>query len=408
MVLVAGMLSAEAALAANVQGTTVRLTWAAASGPVAGYDVQVSRGGRAFAVETRVAGAAAQVSGAVGETLAVRVAAFDASGRRGPVSPLSDTLTFMSPLPSASPGADLDGNGRSDALALDVASGVLNAVLLDASGARRWVTIGAPRDPAMQPAGFADVDGDGRADVIWRNGATGANELWLMRGLTYTVVPLLMRPARFELVAFRDFSGDRVADILWHDALTGESVLWVLGVGGARTALAVDPAPAGALLAAVCDTDGDGFPDLVWQNTLTRALEVWRMRGAVPHAVVSLGYSAASASVVGVGDLDANGVEDLVWRHLTSSGVALDVWFLAAAGAPKVGNATTLAPGTRVRGVVDLDSDGKDDLVTGSSSRLAGLAVLPLRASGSATRWQTRTIPLGASASANWQFLRLE
>jgi hypothetical protein len=29
-----------------------------------------------------------------------------------------------------------------------------------------------------------DFDGDGRADIVWRNGSTGQSVIWLMNGLT--------------------------------------------------------------------------------------------------------------------------------------------------------------------------------------------------------------------------------
>jgi hypothetical protein len=37
---------------------------------------------------------------------------------------------------------------------------------------------------ASQVAGVGDVDGDGRADLVWRNTQTGDVSVWLMNGLT--------------------------------------------------------------------------------------------------------------------------------------------------------------------------------------------------------------------------------
>ena len=396
--------SAGPALAVNVVGTSVSLTWPAASGPVAGYDVQVSRNGRAYTVERMVAAGAVQLAGILGETLSVRVAAFDSTGRRGPLSPLSDPITFVAPPPAGNASADLDRNGLADALAVNLASGALNAVLLAPNGSRQWVTVGTPRDAAMRPLGFADVDRDGRSDVLFRNGTNGANELWLMRGLTYSVVTLPAKPARFKVAAFRDFSADGAADLLWHDYASGESQLWILGASGYQSALAIDRAPTGSRLVAVADVNGNRRPDLVWQNTSTRALDAWLMQGAVATAVSSLGVAAASASVVGVGDLDKSGVEDLVWRR----GEVLDVWFLATTGAPKIGPAVTLPTGSRLRGVVDVDSNGRDDLVYGTTSTLWGREVVPVRVSASTTQWLTRSLRFAAVSSADWQFLTLD
>jgi hypothetical protein len=403
---------ADVARAVDVAGTSVRLGWTAASGPVVGYDVQVSRNGGAYTVETRVTGPSVQLSGSVGQTLLVRVAAYDPNGTRGPLSPISDSLRFVSaptpPPPAPTPSTDLDGNGRSDALAVNASTGSLSGVLLAADGTRRWVTIGTPRDSAMRPIGLSDVDGDGRADLLWRNNSSGANELWLLRGLTYSVVSLPAKATSYRGAAFRDFTGDARADVLWHDPATGASQIWVLAGNGYQLALSVDRAPTGTLLAAVADVNGDRAPDLVWQNKTTRALDAWLMRSGKAQAVTSLGVAAASSVVSGTGDVDANGTEDLVWVRTTSTGRAVDVWFLSPTSAPKTGVAFSLASGTRVRGLVDLDSDGKNDIVHGSSYSLYGRAVLPVRATGSTTYWQTRSISIGAFSSANWQFLSLD
>jgi len=37
-------------------------------------------------------------------------------------------------------------------------------------------------DP-WQVAGIGDFDGDGKADILWRNGATGENYIYFMNGL---------------------------------------------------------------------------------------------------------------------------------------------------------------------------------------------------------------------------------
>jgi len=395
------------ALAVNVPGTSVRLSWTAASGPVSGYAVQVSRGGSAFKVEANVAAAAVSVAGSVGETLVVRIAAFDVNGRSGPFSPLSDSITFVpgqTPAPG-DPRTDLDGNGLADSLAVNPATGVLAASLLASNGTRQWVSIGTPANPAMRPVGYGDIDGDGRADVLWRNPATGANEIWRMRGLTYSVIALPTMATRFAVMALRDFTGDGKADALFHDELAGESWVWELGGSGLVRRLAVERAPTGTKLAAVGDVDGDRAADLVWQNATTRAVDAWLLSGIVPRAVVSLGYAAPGGRVEGVGDLDHDGKDDLVW--LRAAGL-VDVWFLAGASAPKVGLALILATGDILRGVVDWNSDGKDEVVIGRPGNLRAVGVSPVRPAGLPTRWTVSTTALTGIPFSGWQFLALE
>jgi hypothetical protein len=82
----------------------ITFIWGAASGPVAGYSVQVSRNGGPFVEEltTRYAGfPEATIPGSVGEALVIAIAAFDASGTLGPPSSPSDTVLFLASSPSA-------------------------------------------------------------------------------------------------------------------------------------------------------------------------------------------------------------------------------------------------------------------------------------------------------------------
>jgi len=37
---------------------------------------------------------------------------------------------------------------------------------------------------AQKVQGIGDFDGDGKADILWRNLTTGTNSLWLMNGRT--------------------------------------------------------------------------------------------------------------------------------------------------------------------------------------------------------------------------------
>jgi hypothetical protein len=396
----------SSAHAANVPGTSAQFVWGAATGPVAGYAVQVSRSGGVYREETRVASTSARVAGQIGETIRVRVLAYDVTGRLGPASAISDAITFVQPpAPPPATRVDLDGNGLADAIAVSPATGAVAASLLQSDGSRRWVAIGAPRDAGMRPVGLADADGDGRKDLLLRNAASGANELWLLRGLTYSVVALPIQGVRFRAVAFRDFSADGKADVLFHDTARGESIVWRLGANGFLGVLPVDPAPAGATLAAVADVDGDRAPDLLWQRSATRALDAWLLRGVEPRAVLALGILPVGSRIDGVGDLDANGTDDLVIHVETSTSIALHAWFLAGTSAPRKAIARHLLATSRLRGVVDVNSDGRDDLVIASSTALAAYGVTPVLAATSPPRWTSNALALNNIPTGSWQFL---
>ncbi len=81
----------------DVTGTSTKLGWTAATGAVASYGVFVSKNGAAFPASPNqvVTTPEATVTAATGDTLVVKVAAYDASGTKGPDSASSDSLHFI-------------------------------------------------------------------------------------------------------------------------------------------------------------------------------------------------------------------------------------------------------------------------------------------------------------------------
>jgi VCBS repeat protein/acetyl xylan esterase AXE1 len=77
--------------------------------------------------------------------------------------------------------------------------------------------------------GTGDFNGDGRADLVWRNQETGAVVLWLLDGGTILARPELdTMPLTWEIVGTGDFNGDGRAELVWRNQETGTVVLWLL------------------------------------------------------------------------------------------------------------------------------------------------------------------------------------
>jgi hypothetical protein len=124
---------------------------------------------------------------------------------------------------------DLDGDGKADVLWRNASSGenyayVMNGTAISGEGYLRTVA-----EQSWQVAGLRDFDGDGKADVLWRNDATGENYLYPMDGTTIKPTEGYLRTVAdlsWEVKGTGDYDGDGNADVLWRHAVTGENYLY--------------------------------------------------------------------------------------------------------------------------------------------------------------------------------------
>src|SRR5438552_17744271 len=78
--------------------------------------------------------------------------------------------------------------------------------------------------------GRGDLDGDGKADILWRNSATGENYVYLMNGTAIASEGSLRTVAdqNWQIAGTGDFDGDGNADIVWRNAATGEDYIYLM------------------------------------------------------------------------------------------------------------------------------------------------------------------------------------
>src|SRR5438876_8592692 len=133
-------------------------------------------------------------------------------------------------LPVCAP-MDFDGDCKSDVLWRNSATGedylwLMNGRTITTGGYLR--TVG---DPAWQIVGTGDFDGDGKADILWRNAVTGQNYIYLMNGLTIASegsVNVVDPVSGWQVQGIGDFDGDGKADILWRNTVTGEDYAYFM------------------------------------------------------------------------------------------------------------------------------------------------------------------------------------
>jgi len=401
---------ARTASAVDIFGsTTARLGWTAASGPVAGYSVFVSRNGSLpTAPEQQVANPSATVSAEFGDSLVVWVEAFDAAGNLGPASQNSDTLRFVTaPLlfelstnrlrasvahghspPSQSftlrnvgGGARVYGivsdagwlaagprigisSGESDTITVlfDTASlppGEYVATLSIIS-ASAWASALSVTLHVRPPAG--DLDGDGVSDLFLRSRST--DNLVLLR---HVLGPQLSGvqiagglSSDWQLLLTGDYDADGGTDLLWRSRANGAIVVCLMNDLEIRACGSPFTMPATHTLLGAADFSGDGRSDVSFRDPETGAVEICFVNGLLPALCFPVASYPPAWHVTASGDHDGDGRADLVVQDPTD-------WKLRICGVlgPNAGTCTTPygLPGAEIVATGDYDGDGAADLL---------------------------------------------
>jgi hypothetical protein len=223
--------------------------------------------------------------------------------------------------------------------------------------AQQTAIAGVPTD--WHIVGQRDFNADGNADILWYNITSGTVVVWLMNGLSVTqsVTVGTVAPASGWVIAgASDFNGDGNADILWRN---GTNVaIWFLTNGVATSSATVGTVP---LDWQIKGTSADGH--ILWQQDVSGAITIWDMTGVTvsqSHNVGSVPQSSGWA-IVGAGDFDGDGHGDLLWKN-TNGAVA--IWFVVSGAVTSSANVTTVAdPAWSINLTGDFDGDGKSDIV---------------------------------------------
>lgn len=329
LVCVDAVLSAAPSWATEVIGVDVAtISWAAATGPVAGYDIFVARGGEDMPriPELTVHEQSAEIRGAYGESVVVQVAAFDEFGTRGAASEPSDEIHFVETTPPGAPPTETT--------------------------------------PIASQSICADFDGDGRDDWLWTNMETGANQMWLTGEageVTRFAIPSV-DASQWAFGAAGDFDGDGSADLLWWSPADGRTVVWLLDGAELLQEVPLEAVEAGWVPAGVGEFDGDGVADVVWRLDGTEWIEVWRMRGdAAPDSRRLSIRSAKNWSLLWPVDRDGDGRSELLW-HRSDTGENRVTYFRSNGRIRNV-KLPTAAPGWLSIDAGDFDGDRRADLL---------------------------------------------
>ncbi|MBF0317243.1 MAG: VCBS repeat-containing protein [Nitrospirae bacterium] len=276
----------------------------------------------------------------------------------------SVAATFI-PSGSSKAAYDFDGNGISDALWRDTSTGDVYIWLMKDTAINSGDFVVKAVSLDWDIVGVGDFNGDGKSDIVWRNGQ-GDVHMWLMDGTRISTQGYVSRglPKEWVLRATGNFDGDGKADMLWQNTPTGDVYVWLMDGANIKNAGYITKAVGAEWeLKGVSDLDGDNKSDIVWQNTNTGAVFVWFM----DTVSISKGdYVATGVSgnwqIKAIADFDGDGKADMLWQNTTSGDLYL--WLMDGTKIVNGGYVKRAVAATwQIKKIGDYNGDGKADLL---------------------------------------------
>jgi hypothetical protein len=208
---------------------------------------------------------------------------------------------------------DFNGDGKSDILWRN-SNGSLVDWIMNGSQvtSSQQVTLGgsaAMPDSSWSVAGIGDFSGDGKSDILWRN-SNGSLVDWTTNGSQVISSQQLtlggsvtMPDSSWSVAAIGDFNGDGKADVLWRNTngslvdwtMNGSQITTVQQVAFQGSPVTLDPS---WQIAQIGDFNGNGTSDILLRNATNGTMEEWNMNGAqiASASQVTLQGNAAAPS----------------------------------------------------------------------------------------------------------------
>lgn len=216
------------------------------------------------------------------------------------------------------------------------------------------------------PVPEIDFNGDGNADLFWRNAVDGRNRIRLMDGSTVlSTQNVRSLNANWELSGIADLDQDGNLDLLWKNKTSGRNTAWFLDSSNnfERSAVVSEAGPDWRA-AAIADMNGDGNMDIVWEKNDGSSRSIWHLggnEGITRISTSSLDGLSSVFRISGAADLNQDGEADLIYRRINSNVTQVAMM----SGAARDGTFQFANKGDRwhIGGLGDFDDDGTLDII---------------------------------------------
>jgi hypothetical protein len=201
---------------------------------------------------------------------------------------------------------DLNGDGYPDLVWRHDTQGWLGYWLLVNNDVAEtgYLTVNRMSDLNWQIKGIGDVNGDRYADLIWQN-TNGAVGVWLMRGPVVVSTALFSTPnvgdPGWQIAAVADLNRDGREDLIMQHS-NGMLGAWLLN---GTTVLAANYLSVKQItdlnwrIQGAGDIDGSGTPRIIWRHQTQGWVGAWTMNGT---------------TVTGTFYTNPNNVDNLTWQ----------------------------------------------------------------------------------------------
>lgn len=182
---------------------------------------------------------------------------------------------------------DLDGDRRADCILRHSATGEVRAWMMDGLTKRAGGFVG--NSQGLRFLGVGDFNADGKDDLLWQEPGSTTVYGWLMDGFSITQQAAITNAcapgAGWRVAGVADLDGDGRSDVLWNHESLGFVSGWLMDGLNRRSGGYISTTVGGGWsIAGTPDLNGDGKRDVLWRNVLNGDVNGWIMNGLVKQS----------------------------------------------------------------------------------------------------------------------------